>query len=274
MDYTGYVDVKLSEDKLAEFYETGKCAYETLENEYLIVRNADNEIVDKQVKQNGKFHKIKFPTIDSFFMGKIKPRNTYQQLAMDLLSDRNVPVKIIRGVFGSGKDFLMSACALELIRKGTFNKIVYIRPNVTVKNVPDVGFLPGDAFEKLAWTLGPLLDKVGGEEGIKSMITKEQLELVPLPFIRGRSFDNSIIYVSECQNITTDVFKLIISRVGENSELWVNADNKQVDKQIFSEDNGVQHAINRLKGNKLFGYVYLPITERGAVANLANILDE
>lgn len=92
--------------------------------------------------------------------------------------------------------------------------------------------------------------------------------------MRGRSFENSIVYVCEGQNITTEIAKLIISRVGEGSELWLNADNHQTDKKIFEQDNGIRTMIERLSGNSLFGYVYLPKTERGAVANLANLLDE
>ena len=106
------------------------------------------------------------------------------------------------------------------------------------------------------------------------MIDAGALEMMPLLFIRGRSFENSIVYVSEGQNITSEIAKLIISRLGEGSELWMNGDNHQTDKKVYDQDNGILKMIDRLAGNKLFGYVYLPITERGEVANLANLLDD
>jgi phosphate starvation-inducible PhoH-like protein len=56
------------------------------------------------------------------------------------------------------------------------------------------------------------------------MLHNKNFESVPLLFIRGRSFDNSIIYVTEGQNMTTEIAKLVIGRIGENSELWINAD--------------------------------------------------
>lgn len=215
-----------------------------------------------------------FPTINNKYSKLIKPRNDQQVLALDLLQNRVSKVKLIRGVYGSGKDYLMLNQALEYIEDGTFNKIVYVRPNVTVANVPDIGYLKGSLEEKLEWTLAPLYDKVGGREGVARLIEEGLVEMVPLLHIRGRSFENSLIYVCEAQNITTEIAKLIISRVGENSELWLNSDTHQVDHKVYEKDNGIIKMIDKLSGNKLFGYVFLPKTERGEVAELATLLDD
>ena len=273
MDYKGYEILELNEEETAHFYEEEKDKILLKENEYLGIKNKDGEIFDKFCFQDGVLRPVRFHKINNIYCGDIKPRNFQQQLAFDLLNDRKVPVKIIKGVYGSGKDYLMLNKALELIEKGHFEKIIFIRPNVTIKDVPDIGFLPGDAYEKLAWALAPFYDKVGGEEGIQILVSKNKLELVPLPFIRGRSFDHSIVYVCEGQNITTEIAKLLISRIGENSELWINADTHQTDNKKFDNDNGITAMIDKLSGNKLFGYVYLPKTERSAVAELATLLD-
>ena len=74
--------------------------------------------------------------------------------------------------------------------------------------------------------------------------------------------------------MTTEITKLILGRVGEGSELWINADNRQTDKKVFERDNGVRKLVDKLTGHPLFGYVYMPLTERSDVANLANLLDE
>lgn len=234
----------------------------------------DGKVVDKYCFQNGQFRKVMFPTINNKYSKSIKPRNDQQVLALDLLQNRVSKVKLIRGVYGSGKDFLMLNQALEYIESGMFNKIVYVRPNVTVANVPDIGYLKGSLEEKLEWTLAPLYDKVGGREGVERLIEEGLVEMVPLLHIRGRSFENSLIYVCEAQNITTEIAKLIISRVGENSELWLNSDTHQVDHKVYEKDNGIIKMIDKLSGNKLFGYVYLPKTERGEVAELATLLDD
>ncbi len=234
----------------------------------------DKKIVDKYCYQDNHFRKVLYPTINNKFTKVIKPRNEQQILALDLLQDRRSKVKLIRGVYGSGKDYLMLNQALTYIESGQFNKIIYIRPNVTVANVPDIGYLKGSVEEKLEWTLAPLYDKVGGRDGVELLINSDQLEMVPLLHIRGRSFENSLIYVCEAQNITSEIAKLIISRVGEGSELWLNSDTHQTDNKIYDKDNGIIKMIDKLSGNKLFGYVYLPKTERGEVAELATLLDD
>lgn len=277
MDYKGYIEVIFNDNQLAFFYNN-KRMYEQdcqlRENQYLLIKDITGEVVDKYCYQNGELRQVKYNTIQNAYCGKIKPRNLQQELAMDMLIDKHSKVKLVQGVYGSGKDYLMLNQALSLVEKGKFQKIVFIRPNVTVANVPEIGYLKGTTEEKLAWTLGPFYDKVGGEDGVRMLVEQDKLELVPLLFIRGRSFDNSIIYVTEGQNITAEIAKLIISRIGDNSELWFNCDTHQVDKQVYEKDNGVNKMVERLTGNPLFAYVYLPKTERSAVAELCTLLDD
>ena len=273
--YTGYKELSYSDEGMDKFYtDPVIIADQFIENEYLVIKDDSGEVVDRYCFQNGQFRKLMYPTINNSYQKTIKPRNNEQILAMDLLQDRRSKVKLIRGVYGSGKDMLMLNQALEYVEHGLFQKIVFVRPNVTVANVPDIGYLKGSAEEKLEWTLAPLYDKVGGYEGVGMLINSNQLEMVPLLHIRGRSFDNSIIYVCEAQNITTEIAKLIISRVGENSEIWLNSDTHQVDNKVYEKDNGIIKMIDRFSGNKLFGYVFLPKTERGEVAELATLLDD
>ena len=277
MNYKGYIELLFNDNQLAYFYGNKK-SYEQecglKENQYLLIKDKTGEVVDKYCFQNGELRQVKYNTIQNAYCGKIKPRNLQQELAMDMLIDKHSKVKLVQGVYGSGKDYLMLNQALSLVEKGKFQKIVFIRPNVTVANVPEIGYLKGTMEEKLAWTLGPFYDKVGGEDGVRMLVEQDKLELVPLLFIRGRSFDNSIIYVTEGQNITAEIAKLIISRIGDNSELWFNCDTHQVDKQVYEKDNGVNKMIERLTGNPLFAYVYLPKTERSAVAELCTLLDD
>lgn len=275
MDYTGYKKIILTDDELARIYQEGKCdKVDLVENEYLAVVNKDDEVIDKFKMKNGELKKIPYYVFGSYQTENVKPKTFEQHFAMDLLQDRQITVKLIRGVYGSGKDYLMSAYAAEAIEKGWYDKIIYIRPNVTVKDVPEIGFLPNDLQSKLAWTLGPLIDKFGGEEGIQLLTDQGKFEMAPLLFLRGRSFENCLIYVSEGQNITTEIAKLLLGRVGEGSTLIINGDTHQTDRKVYENDNGVLKMIERLTGNKLFGYVYLSQTLRSATANLANLLDD
>ena len=273
--YLGYKELVLTDEQFAEIYTDKQLVgYEFKENEYLITKDESGKIVDSFQCKNGKLEAVPYQTLKNSYLGTIKPRNPQQELTIDLLLDPETKIKVIKGVYGSGKDYLMLSAALQLIEKGKFEKIVFVRPNVSVRGLPDIGALPGTADEKLSWTLAPLYDKVGGEEGVAMMLHHKILESVPLLFIRGRSFEKSIIYVTEGQNMTTEIAKLVIGRIGEGSELWINADTSQTDKKMFDEDNGVTKMISRLAGHKLFGYVYMPKTERSSVAELATLLDD
>lgn len=276
--YKGYQELIMDEEHLSQFYANPKeyCAnlLRLNPNEYILLQDLSGTTIDVYKNSPEGPIAVRYPTINSRITGTLKPRNIKQKVAMALLQDAAVGVKLLRGVYGSGKDYLMLSQALHDIEVGKFQKLVFIRPNVSIKDVPDIGYLKGDAYEKLSWTLGPFYDKVGGAEGVEYLIAQGELELVPLPFIRGRSFENSIVYVCEGQNITSEIAKLLISRVGEGSELWINADTHQTDNKIYDRDNGIIKMIDRLKDDPLFGMVYLDKTERGAIANLANKLDD
>ena len=264
-EYKGFI--KLDEEEFSIFYNEQIINREILENEYIII---DNELY---CYQNNFYRRVDYPNIENKWCNNIQPKDIYQRAAIDMLSDKISKVKVIRGVYGSGKDFLMFNKALQLVEQGKFEKIIFIRPNVTLANVPQIGYLPNSVEEKLSWTLAPLYDKVGGEDGIDHLIKKDILQMIPLLFIRGRSFENSIIYVTEGQNIDSEIAKVLIGRVGKDSELWINGDSHQTDNRIFDKDNGITKMVDRLKGNKLFSYLYLPNTHRSDVANLANLLD-
>ena len=272
--YTGYISKYLNDKELADLYN-GQYNIDLLTNEYLLVEGADGTVVDYFKMTSGRLQRVTYPIIKNQYIDSIKPQDNAQYCAIDLLQDRTIPVKIIRGVYGSGKDYLMFNEALSLVEQGQFNKIVFIRPNVTLANVPSIGYLPKGIQEKLGWTMAPLYDKIGGEEGIANLERNNQFEMVPLLFVRGRSFEKSIVYVTEAQNIDSSIAKILLSRVGDGSEIWLNGDNhSQTDSVVFDKDNGLKLMIDKLSGNELFGQIYLPTTHRSKIANLSNLLDE
>lgn len=192
-------------------------------------------------------------------------------MAFDLLQNPNIPVKLLSGVPGGGKDFLMFLHAWDLVQRGKKEKIIFIRNLVPFKDAPEIGFLQGSLQEKIAWGLGPI-ESILGEEGLYMAQQAGQIEAVNLGFIRGCSWDNAILYVSEGQNITGGGYKLLVSRCGKNSELWINGDTYQTDGKKFESNNGLERLVKSLAGNKLFGSVKLLKTERSEIAELASII--
>ena len=274
MEYCGYKIVKFSNSELAQFYEGGSGDFDLLENEFLLVQNFEEEIVDKYVLQEGKLRRVGYTKFENGFTGVIKPRNPEQEILFNMLSDSRSTVKLVTGGFGCGKTFSLVVAALEALYKGKFDKIVWVRNNIDVKDTTPLGALPGDSFDKLLPFVMPLADHAGGIEGVKLLMDKDQLEVVHLGYLRGRDIKNAIILCSEAENLTKQHIQLLIGRVGEGSNLWMDADLKQRDKVVFEKSAGLETMIDRLKGNELFGYVKLLKTERSQTARLADLLDD
>lgn len=277
MNYKGYVEVEMNDEQLAEFY-SGRAEYADLlglkENQYLLIKDAESKVIDKYCYQNGALREVIFTTLGGGFTGQIKPRNPQQACLFDMLKDKTSKIKLVTGRFGSGKTLAMTNAALELIEKGKFERIVWVRNNVSVKDAPEIGFLPGTEIEKLMPYVMPLADHAGGEEGIKKMLEDGRLEVIPLGFLRGRSLRNSIVFCTECENLTRQHIQLLMGRIDEGSQLWLDGDCKQRDRAIFEQSAGLERMIERLAGNKLFAHIHLEKSERSEIAALADLLDD
>jgi len=274
-NYLGFQTVVMNDETLASFYEDMNSVIlpECLTNEYLLVENDHGEIVE-YLKFNGEgFIKVPYKQIASRYLGKIKPRNPQQQLAIDMLYSQDTTVKVITGKFGTGKDLLMTSAAIDLLEKGKFSKIVWVRNNIEVKNSKPIGHLPGDYKDKLLPFAMPLADHLGGVDSLELMMNQGKIEIVHLGFIRGRDIKDSIIICSEAENMTKEHIQLLLGRVGDGSSLWINGDYKQVDEKVFRENNGLITAIDKLKGHHRFGFVKLLKTERSETAAMADLLD-
>lgn len=277
MNYKGYIEIQLDDEKLASFYNNKEIyseLYDLKENQYLLIKDSTNEIVDKYCYQNGELRQVMFCKLGGNFTGAIKPRNPQQVCLFDMLKDKTSKIKLVTGRFGSGKTLAMTNAALELIEKGKFERIIWVRNNVTVKDAPDIGFLPGTELEKMKPFLGPLIDHAGGEEGVTKLLEEGKLVVIPLGHLRGRSLRNSIIFCTECENLTRQHIQLLMGRVAEGSQLWLDGDFKQRDKHIFEQSAGIERTIERLSGNHLFAYIHLEKSERSEVAALADLLDD
>lgn len=277
MEKYGCIEIELSEEKLAAFYNNKELYAELFnlkENQYLLIKDSTGEVVDRYCCQNGELRQVMFMKLGGAFTGTIKPRNPEQVCLFDMLKDKTSKVKLVTGRFGSGKTLAMVYAALELIEKGKFDRIVWVRNNVAVKDAPEIGFLPGDDFAKLKPFLGPFLDHAGGEEGVKKLLDEDKLWVIPLGHLRGRSLKNCILLCSECENFTKEHLQLLMGRIDEGSQLWLDGDLKQRDKLIFEKSAGIEKMVSRLTGKKLFAYVHLKKAERSEVAALADELDD
>lgn len=207
-------------------------------------------------------------------MGKVRPKNMEQACAIDMLMDDTITVKCMSGSFGSGKTFLTCACAFNQLQAGKFDKIMWVRNNVEVKDSNPIGFLKGSFYDKMSVWAMPLADHIGGKDELDMYVQRGQIEVEHLGFLRGRDIRNTIIICTEAEHLTREHVQLLLGRVAEGSVLILEGDTRQIDARAFERDNGLEAAVHYLKGNRLFGYVHLHESVRSETAKLADLLNK
>ena len=248
--------------------------FDLVENQYLLIVNGDGLPVDRYKWQDGKHKNVFKKPVESQEMDKVKPRNIEQAFALDMLMDETITVKMITGPMGSGKSMLAICAAYQQMQLGRYDKIVWIRNNIEVKDTNPIGALPGTYLEKMLVWAAPLADHLGGKDILEKQIMFGKVEVEHLGFIRGRDIKNSVIFCSEAEHLTREHVQLLLGRVAEGSVLILDGDPVQTDRQVFVKNSGIVAALQSLKGNRLFGYVHLKESVRSETAKLADLLDK
>lgn len=211
----------------------------------------------------------------------IKPKNAEQAFAIHALMDPEIKLVTLRGVAGTGKTLLALAAALE--QRSAFHQIYITRPIVPLSN-KDIGFLPGDANQKVDPYMQPIWDNLKYIKSlykeadrefkrINEMVQTEKIAIAPLAYIRGRTLSNVFFIVDESQNLTPHEIKTIVTRAGENTKIVFTGDINQIDTPYLdAESNGLSYLIDKVKNHPLFCHVNLEKGERSELANLANEL--
>jgi len=186
----------------------------------------------------------------------LKPRNIYQAMALHGLLDPEIHLLNLTGPAGSGKTILALAAAIEMtVARKLYNKIIVTRS--TPPLAEDHGFLPGTEEEKMDPWLGAITDNIealhmqdespsGSIEYVKS---KANIQFKALNYIRGRSFQKSLILIDESQNLTPHQMKAIITRAGEGSKVICLGNLAQIDTPYLSPiSSGLTYMSERFKG--------------------------
>ena len=153
--------------------------------------------------------------------------NEEQKAAKEVILANTVTV--LSGAAGSGKTLLACQVALDLLFKKQVKQIVITRPTVSKE---EIGFLPGDLNQKMEPWMQPIYAnfyQLYNKEKIDKIIKDGQVEIVPLAFMRGRTFLDSVVIVDEAQNCTNENMNMIISRLGLRSKMIICGDTSQVD---------------------------------------------
>lgn len=189
---------------------------------------------------------------DPLFKEKKKPKgeikfnlqlNEEQKLAKELII--NNTITILNGKAGSGKSTVAAQAALDLLFRGEVEKIIITRALVT-SGQEDVGYLPGSINDKMAPFTAPVYDnmyRLYQKEKIDKMLIDKQIEVIPLAFIRGRNFSNTIVIADEYQNMTSAQSELILTRICHGSKVVFSGDIDQCD--LIKKHDSCVHFIQK-----------------------------
>ena len=173
---------------------------------------------------------------DDIFKEKRKPKNPIK-FKIQLNEDQKEAkakilentITLLAGAAGSGKTMLACQIALEKLFMRDVDKVIITRPTVSKE---DIGFLPGDLREKMDPWVQPIYQNMFilyDKEKIEKCINEGQIEIVPVSFMRGRTFVNSVVIVDEAQNVTHEQMEMIVTRIGKGSKMMICGDDAQVD---------------------------------------------
>ncbi len=158
----------------------------------------------------------------------LQPLNHNQRIYMTALATKDQVYAI--GSSGTGKTYIAAVHAANQYLRRKISKIIITRPNVAVGK--DLGYLPGDMLEKYAPWAAPVLETLNaqlGKEVVATALKNGNIELAPLSYMRGRNISNAIIIVDEAQNMTLAELKMLLTRIGEGTQVIIAGDVKQTD---------------------------------------------
>ena len=268
--YTGMADVSLSANEMSDLYETevglSRQVEELPVNTGLVIHSERGSALGRVTGRR----EFKLVRGDRDVFG-LHGRSAEQRLAIDLLLDPEVGIVSLGGRAGTGKSALALCAGLEaVLERQQHKKIMVFRPLYAVGG-QELGYLPGDAAEKMnPWgqAVFDTLGSVVSNNVLEEVVERGILEVLPLTHIRGRSLHDAFVIVDEAQSLERNVLLTVLSRIGQNSRVVLTHDVAQRDNLRVGRHDGVASVIEALKGNRLFGHVTLSRSERSAIAAL------
>lgn len=195
-------------------------------------------------------------------MGKpVKAKTLGQKKYLEAIRSNTVTIGV--GPAGTGKTYLAVAMAVRAFRAHEINRIILTRPAVEAGE--KLGFLPGDLQNKVDPYLRPLYDALFdmlGSENFQKYVERQNIEVAPLAYMRGRTLDDSFIILDEAQNTTPEQMKMFLTRLGFNSKAIITGDITQIDLPD-TRRSGLVEAVKVLKNVEDIGMVFF--TEKDVV---------
>ena len=207
----------------------------------------------------------------------LTPRSAEQKVALSHLLDPEIGIVSLGGSAGTGKSVLALAAALEIVmEQRKAKKVIVFRPVFSVGG-ESLGYLPGTIEEKMepfAQATKDAILSIATENVYDDIIGRGILEVMPLAYIRGRSFTDTIIIIDEAQNLERGTLLSALSRTGQGSRVFMTHDVAQRDNFRVGRYDGIGAVVEKLKDERLFSHTTLVRSERSPVAEMVTRLLE
>jgi PhoH-like ATPase len=274
--WTGQADITLSNEQINQLYDNEQLSTRLVQdlpvNTGLVLHSERGSALGR-VSARGQLRLVRG---DRDLFG-LHGRSAEQRLAIDMLLDQEIGIVSLGGRAGTGKSALALCAGLEaVLEKQQYRKIMVFRPLYAVGG-QELGYLPGDAGEKMnpwAQAVFDTLGSVVSQNVMDEVLERGMLEVLPLTHIRGRSLHDAFVIVDEAQSLERNVLLTVLSRIGQNSRVVLTHDVAQRDNLRVGRHDGVASVIETLKGHPLFAHITLTRSERSAIAALVTELLE
>ncbi len=205
----------------------------------------------------------------------LRPRTPNQAAYLDNIATHDITFGI--GPAGTGKTYLAVACAVDALERSAVQRIVLTRPAVEAGE--RLGFLPGDLTQKVDPYLRPLYDalyELMGLERVQKAFERQQIEIAPLAFMRGRTLNHSFVILDEAQNTTPEQMKMFLTRIGFGSKAVVTGDVSQVDlpRTQLSGLIDAERVLGRVKGIAITRLTSADVVRHPLVARIVDAYDK
>ena len=272
--WTGLAEISLSGDDMQKLYEKEELRTTLVEemprNTNLVVHSERGSALARVVGPKN----IELVRGDRDLFG-LHGRSAEQRLAIDMLQDQKLGIVSLGGRAGTGKSALALCAGLDaVLEKRLHKKIMVFRPLYAVGG-QNLGYLPGDADEKMnPWAQATFdtLGSVVSDNVMEEIVERGLIEVLPLTHIRGRSLHDAFVIVDEAQSLERNVLLTVLSRIGQNSRVVLTHDVAQRDNLLVGRHDGIASVIEALKGQSLFGHITLQRSERSDIAALVTDL--
>ena len=204
----------------------------------------------------------------------LKASTPNQSVYLDNIATHDITFGI--GPAGTGKTYLAVACAVDALERSAVQRIVLTRPAVEAGE--RLGFLPGDLTQKVDPYLRPLYDALYdlmGFDRVMKAFERNQLEIAPLAFMRGRTLNNAFVILDEAQNTTPEQMKMFLTRIGFGARCVVTGDVSQIDlpKGTTSGLVDAERVLKRVKGLAFTRFTSADVVRHPLVARIVDAYD-